>query len=172
MGYTLPVRRLLNGLANVHRPLENGGPTINGRPKLDGWLRADPWRVIHFNFGLHDLRIMETGQHQVELPAYEDNLRAMVGRLKQTGAKLIWATTTPVPVGKVSPARNAADVIEYNLAARRIMLENGIEIDDLFTLVLPRLSTLQLPVNVHYKPEGYEVMAAQVARSIRAALAG
>lgn len=48
------VRTALEGVANVHRPNENCGPTINALEKLQGWLEQHgerPWDVIHFNFG-------------------------------------------------------------------------------------------------------------------------
>ena len=35
MGYTLPVRKLLDGKANVHRIPDNGGPTTHGLKNLD-----------------------------------------------------------------------------------------------------------------------------------------
>src|SRR5262245_53545807 len=57
IGYTVPTQRLLKGQANVHRVPENGGPTINGLKKIDQWLGDKPWAVIHFNWGLHDLRL-------------------------------------------------------------------------------------------------------------------
>src|SRR3954451_8440143 len=38
MGYTISVRELLKGEANVHRVPENGGDTANGLAKLDKWL--------------------------------------------------------------------------------------------------------------------------------------
>lgn len=56
MGYTEPVRKLLEDKANVHRILENGGPTSHGVENIDKWLGSGHWNVIHFNFGLHDLR--------------------------------------------------------------------------------------------------------------------
>ncbi|MBI4893423.1 MAG: SGNH/GDSL hydrolase family protein [Acidobacteria bacterium] len=105
MGYTPVVRERLRGRANVHRIGENGGPTSNGVAKVDAWLGTFEWDVIHFNFGLHDLKVMDDGKRQVELDQYEANLRKIAARLKETGAKVIFATTTPVPEGKVSPAR-------------------------------------------------------------------
>jgi acyl-CoA thioesterase-1 len=170
MGYTLPVRSLLAGKANVHRIAENGGPTSHGVQKIDEWLGAGHWDVIHFNFGLHDLRIMEDGKHQVALSDYEGNLRRIVARMKATGARLVWASTTPVPDAKVDPPRHSADVPLFNAAARKIMEENGIAIDDLFALAEPQLAVIQLPANVHYTPAGYEVLARQVAAEIRKAL--
>src|SRR5262245_37152009 len=46
MGYTIPVRNLLKGKANVHRIPENGGPTTNGLGKLQSWLGNNHWDVI------------------------------------------------------------------------------------------------------------------------------
>ena len=38
IGYTLDVRELLKGKANVHRIPTNGGPTTNGLANLSKWL--------------------------------------------------------------------------------------------------------------------------------------
>jgi GDSL-like Lipase/Acylhydrolase family len=171
IGYTIPVRELLKGKANVHRILTNGGPTINGLDHISEWLGDGKWDVIHFNWGLHDLKIGDDGVRQVPLEKYEQNLRQLVARLRQTGARLIFASTTPVPEGKVNPPRINSDVIGYNAAAAKIMQENGIPIDDLYSLAMPQLKTIQLPVNVHYTPEGYNVLAAQVADSVLKELA-
>jgi lysophospholipase L1-like esterase len=170
IGYTEAVRSELNGKANVHRIPENGATTAFGLKNLDAWLGSEKWDVIHFNFGLHDLKIMDNGEHQVALPEYEKNLREIVRRFKQTEARLIWATTTPVPEGKVNPPRHSADVIAFNTAAKRVMDESGVAIDDLYSLVKPRLDELQLPVNVHYNPAGYGVLGRQAAESILKAL--
>ncbi|MFQ6098737.1 MAG: SGNH/GDSL hydrolase family protein, partial [Armatimonadota bacterium] len=170
MGYTLPVRALLKGKANVHRIPENGGPTSRGVQRLSEWLGDKPWDVIHFNWGLHDIKMDEEGKHHVPIDQYEQNLRKLVAQLKATGARLIWASTTPVPDAKVSPPRSNDDVLAYNAVATKIMDENGIAIDDLYAVALPRLAELQRPANVHFTPHGSEVLAKQVAASIGAAL--
>jgi len=66
IGYTVPVRELLKGAANVHRIPENGGPTTRGLERLDAWLGTNHWDVIHFNWGLHDLKVESNGLHQVD----------------------------------------------------------------------------------------------------------
>jgi hypothetical protein len=170
IGYTLPTRARLEGRANVHRIPVNGGPTIRGLESLDQWLGSGRWDVIHFNWGLHDLRFMDDGKHQVAIEVYEKNLRDLVGRLKRTGAVLIWASTTPVPDAEVTPPRKSGDVIIYNAAAKRVMDENGIRINDLYTVALPQLSTIQLPANVHYTDSGYDALGERVAASIREVL--
>jgi acyl-CoA thioesterase-1 len=171
MGYTVPTRELLAGKANVHRVLDNCGPTSRGVERIDAWVGEGKWDVIHFNFGLHDLKRMEDGKQQVPLEQYEANLRTIVGKLKATGAKLIWASTTPVPDAKVSPPRSNADVIAYNEVAAKIMAGNGIAIDDLYSFAFPRLANIQTPANVHFKPVGYRALAEQVAWATRKALA-
>ncbi len=167
IGYTLPVRQLLEGKANVHRILTNGGPTKNIEPNLTKWLGTGHWDVIHFNFGLHDLKRMEDGKPQVDLETYEKNLRALIAQLKTTGAKLIWASTTPVPEGKINPPRDPADVVKYNEVALKVMKENGVLVDDLFTTVTPKLKEYQLPLNVHFNNDGYKFLGQAVADRIR-----
>ena len=170
IGYTLPVRQELAGKANVHRIPTNGGPTKNGTANLTNWLGTGKWDVIHFNFGLHDLRHMEDGKRQVEPEDYEKNLRALVAELKKTGAKLIFATTTPVPEGKLTPQRTFGDVATYNAIALKVMKENDVAIDDLNAAVTPDIAKLQNPHDVHYNPTGYAVLGKAVVQSLNKAL--
>lgn len=170
IGYTIPVRELLRGKANVHRIPDNGGPTSFGVQHLDAWLGTGHWDVIHFNFGLHDLKVMPDGSHEVSLNDYEHNLREIVQRLRKTGAVLIWASTTPVPEGHVKPPRVPSDVLAYNVVAKRVMQSSGIPIDNLYAVAAAHLSTWQLPHNVHYTKAGYEGLAQSVAKWIERAL--
>jgi acyl-CoA thioesterase-1 len=170
IGYTLDVREILKGTANVHRIPENGGPTINGLEKIGDWLGIGKWDLIHFNWGLHDLKYMDGGKHQVGIEEYEKNLDQLVATMKQSGAKLIWAATTPVPDAKVNPPRKNADVIAYNAAAARVMKKHGVPTDDLYALALPRLAETQRPANVHFTAAGSRVLGEQVAAEILTAL--
>ncbi|MCH7990251.1 MAG: SGNH/GDSL hydrolase family protein [Planctomycetes bacterium] len=168
IGYTLAVRQELKGKANLHRIPVNGGPTIRGLESIDTWLGNKKWDVIHFNWGLHDLKYIQD-KKQVSLDDYDRNLRRLVERMKKTGAKLIWCSTTPVPDG-VSPSRKNAEVLEYNAVAAKIMEENGIVTDDLYTFANKQLDKIQRPKNVHFTPQGSKKLAKQVAESILTAL--
>ena len=170
IGYTPALRELLKGKANVHRIPTNGGPTSNGIKNVEAWLGKEKWDVIHFNFGLHDLKVMPDGKHQVEREQYEQNLAALVDRFEKTGAKVIWATTTPVPEGTLNPPRRFGDVAEYNAVAAKVMEEKKVAIDDLNAAVTPSIKTLQKPHDVHYTAAGYKVLATAAAKSIEAAL--
>ena len=171
IGYTVPVRELMQGKANVHRIPTNGGPTPNGLANLSKWLGAGKWDVIHFNWGLHDLKFMDDGKHQVSLADYEKNLRELVKQLQATGAKLIWCSTTPVPDAKLNPPRLNADVLAFNAAAKKVMDDNQVAMDDLYAHAAPELAKIQLPANVHYSKTGSEFLAKQVASSLDKALA-
>ncbi len=170
IGYTPPVRELLKGKANVHRIPTNGGPTKNGTASIEKWLGNGKWDVIHFNWGIHDLKFMPDGKRQVEPEDYEKNLRALVARMKATGAKLVWATTTPIPDGELNPPRSFGKVPEYNAIAKKVMTEHAVAIDDLNAAITPHLAKLQNPKDVHFKPEGSALLAKHVAASIEAAL--
>jgi len=169
IGYTEPVRAHLTGKANIHRIPTNGATTANGLKNLDAWLGTGRWHVIHFNFGLHDLRLMDSG-HQIPIADYQTNLRAIIQRLQKTGARLIWATTTPVPNAVVNPPRRSADVLEYNAAAQKIVEESGIAVNDLYGAAYPRLRELQIPANVHFTLPGYQALGELVVQSILKAL--
>ncbi len=174
MGYTLPVRALLDGRANVHRPPANCAQSAVGVAKLDEWLGAEPWDVVHLNFGLHDIKYMtadnqlavppESGKQIASLGEYENNLRQIVARLKQTDAALIWASTTPVP--SQASGRREGSEIAYNDVAEVIMEENGVAINDLWALARARQSEIQKSHDVHFTPEGYDVLARAVATAI------
>src|SRR6187399_773924 len=75
MGYTLPVRQLLARKANVHRIPVNAAATVDALAHFDEWVGTEKWDVIHFNWGLHDLKRMPDGKPQVSLADYERNLR-------------------------------------------------------------------------------------------------
>lgn len=166
MGYTVPVRQLLEGTANVHRIPANGGPTSRGLTNIDRWLGDGKWDLIHFNWGIHDLRHMEDGKRQVEPADYEKNLRSLVTRLQATGAILIWASITPIPDPPLKPERTFGDETEYNRIAAAIMRENDIPINDLHAWISPRFEELQRPQDLHYQPEGSEFLAEKVAAEI------
>ena len=162
IGYTPFVTAALKGKATVVHNTGNAAHTRNGVAKIDEWLSDTKWDVIHFNFGLHDLKIMEDGKHQVPLDEYAENLHSIVQRLKQTKAKLIWASTTPVPAGKISPLREPADVPKFNAVAARMMQLENIPVNDLFSAD----HSGQTPANVHYSPAGYQALAQRVVKAL------
>ena len=177
IGYFKPLQKRLNNIAVVHHNQGNAQHTANGLKKLDEWLGDTKWDVIHFNFGLHDLKYVdargkntsaETGKQQIPIDKYERNLEEIAERLKKTGAKLIYATTTPVPDG--TKIRVKGDAVIYNRVAVKVMEKHRIPINDLYSFALPQLKEIQRDQNVHFYPKGSERLAEQCAKSILKAL--
>lgn len=171
IGYTPVVRELLVGQANIHRVPDNGGATVLGLALLDEWLGDKKWDVIHFNFGLHDITVID-GQPRNTPEGYAKNLRAIVQRLQRTGARLVFATSTPVPGNTIHPTRREADALAIDRVAREVMREADVPLNDLYAFAHPRLAQLQIPANVHFTTEGSRALGERVAAVIRAALAG
>ena len=180
IGYMEPLPELLAGKAEVLHNPGNAAHSGYGREHLDAWLGKDSWDVIHFNFGLHDIKYVddagenvasaELGHIQVPLEQYRENLKAIVARLKQTGAALIFAATTPFPEGVQGPLRKTGDQAAYNAAAREIMQAEGVALNELDTLAAPKLEEWQRPLNVHFTEEGSRELAKAVAAKILEAL--
>jgi lysophospholipase L1-like esterase len=156
-GYTLPTRKVLEGKANVHRAPANCGPTASGLKNLDVWLGEGKWDVIHFNFGIHD--------RGTPAADYVKRLEEIVTRLEKTGAKLIWASTTPIP-DNPAQKQTAQSIVEKNALAAEVMKKHGIPTDDLFAAMTPRLKEFQPPLDVHFTGAGYDFLGAEVGESV------
>lgn len=187
MGYTPFVREMLAQEATVVRPMRNAKQPENccgtdlAMTELDRWLAlaGGDWDVIHFNFGLHDLKHVNaagknsnkpTDPYQSDLAEYEIQLRAIMKRLSETEAKLIFATTTPVPVG-CQPLREPETPPKYNEVALRLAQEFDVEVNDLFAFASQRASEIQRPKDVHFTRAGSRALAIPVAAAIRSAIA-
>ncbi|WP_372775415.1 SGNH/GDSL hydrolase family protein [Mangrovibacterium sp.] len=186
IGYTPEVRRILAGKANVFRTYRNGGATqhlIPGtetmqktmfQPHLDeGWNFT--WDLIHFNVGLHDLKYVTNGKLDLEngkqvssIEEYKTKLEEICVYLKDKfpKAKLVFATTTPVP--EQAEGRIAGDSIRYNKAAMQVLANHpSIVINDLYAFVEPNFEQWCIkPGDVHYNEVGKSEQGKEVARVI------
>ena len=165
---------------------------------LTRWLaQQDFWDVIHFNFGLHDLkRVGPSGEdvaymekktydafvskyaaagvnvststlgRVIEVKEYVANLEAVVRTLEQTGAVLIWCSTTPVSA--TTRGRVEGDVGTYNEAAAKVMLKHGIRTHDLYhTAASLDMQTAQRDDGVHFTYSGSSALAESVANAVK-----
>ena len=179
-GYAPSVKKLLEAKADVHVPPINWRSTELGLRELDSRLGDGDWDLIHFNWGLHDMKYMDaegneadpnTGARQVPPDQYRKNLRKLVERLKQTGAKLVFATTTPVPAG--TGKRVEGDDIVYNRIAVEIMQSSGVAVNDLYSFAMENLDkNIQKPGNVHFTADGSKVLGRYVADEIMKMIGG
>jgi acyl-CoA thioesterase-1 len=172
MGYTLDVRQMFKGQANVYRIHGNGGDMTRFLANYARYLGAGTnWDLIHFNWGLHDLVRQDatkaynsSAKPRFTEAEYVQHLEQCVAILKATGAHLVWASTTPVPPN--SAGRVTGDEVVRNARAAAVMQKEGIAIDDLYTLMKNGENFHAGPGNVHFTGAGYLVLAKQIARVI------
>ena len=177
IGYAPLVAKQLEGKAIVVSEKANGEDSGNVLRHLDEWVIKEKPDVVHINAGLHDLKLKD-GSYQVPLAEYEQNLKTILDRIrKETNAKVIFATTTPI-VDNLHAQRKAgfdrfeADVRKYNIAAVSVMKLAGVPINDLHQVVESGGGpTLMNSDGTHYTPEGYARLAAAVTNSILRSLA-
>ena len=108
------------------------------------------WDLIHFNVGLGDLvycvpnikshRILSFdygGVIRTDAKQYEENLETLVRLLRQKapGAKIVWASTTPIRHSRENVFKKGTE-IEYNKIAERVMKKHGVPINDMYNYVL------------------------------------
>ena len=181
MGYHASVVAGLDDEATVVRPDENCEGTTKGIRRIGDWLELEggDFDVVHFNFGLHDLKRIDADQRnsddpsdppQADIEAYERNLRRIARTILASSATPVFCTTTPVPEGGVRPHRDPADVDLYNRIARTVMAELGIQVNDLHSFAAERLEDIQRPVNVHFNRPGSAALGGRVTGNIRKTL--
>lgn len=117
-----------------------------------------PYAVIHVNNGLHSL--------DTDRAAWAAALREVVAvlRTRGGGARLIWATSTPLRDPALTAKAQALNAI-----AAEVMDEAGLPTNDLFTLMDPQDRALWRDV-FHFGDAGRQMLAERVAEAVRAAL--
>ncbi|MGD1979025.1 MAG: SGNH/GDSL hydrolase family protein [Akkermansiaceae bacterium] len=144
-------KALVQGRVQIEFPTLPEGEVFHSENllrNLDQLLGEGNWDLIHFNVGLGDLihrapgmksfRVMPRyagGVRATSPDDYEKNLRAIVTRLKKTGAKLIWGTTTPIR-SNPSDLFEMGSEVKYNEIAARIMAEEKVKVNDMYSFVV------------------------------------
>jgi lysophospholipase L1-like esterase len=175
--YQARVAELLAGRAEVCGPAENGRFSLYTLMRLPIWLaELGTPDIVHWNNGLWDLGDIETrGPSQFSLPDYLTNLRNILALLRKTGARIVWATSTPVPTTR--PRKPAGwlwkmdDIVRYNAASCELMRSEGVPINDLFELIVPDMPRLLDDGMCHLSAEGVEVAARAVVTAIEREIA-
>jgi acyl-CoA thioesterase-1 len=169
IGYTPRVRTLLKGKANVHRPKTNCRWSAYGNEKILQWIGDEKWDLIHFNFGLWDWYGWK--QENKSTPeSYAKSLEGIVNKLRPSGAKLVFAMTTPPCIGpekKVNFMVSDEQAKGFNRLALKVMKKHGVVINDLYSAIGKDRAKYQLGKNdVHYNDVGRDLLAAQVSNVI------
>ena len=170
VGYAPEVAETLRGRARVVADSPDGGESRNVLAHLDDWAIRHKPAVVHLNAGLHDIAIDPgTGRCKVPIEAYRANLAAIVGRLeRETSARVVIATTTPIGPGNRPVRLREADVEAYNRAARAVAAASAVtRVDDLHAIA-PR-DEFQAD-GIHFTAGGSKALGRAVVVSVIGAL--
>lgn len=170
-GYHQQVAGLLKGSANVDLWITPKNiADLEMIPHLESVLKHGPFDVIHFNeSGLHawQTNAIPKGQYGSLFARYVKALKTHA-----SSATLIWASSTPV-TAKANPgdldAEVNATVVEHNLAARKVVADQQVAVNDLYALMLDKLS-LARGDRWHWTAPGREIQATAVVAAIRKVL--
>lgn len=168
IGYFSKVKEAMANKAIVMHNPGNAQHTGTGLEKIKDWIGKEDWDIIQFNWGLWDLcyrhpdanaygnRDKIKGSITYDPQTYRQNLEELVSILKaSTSAKLIFVTTTYVPVNEAG--RFTEDVPKYNAIAKVVMKKNGVIINDIYKKSIAIHHKNGVGDNdVHYNKEGYK----------------
>lgn len=175
MFYQNEVIKQLGDDYEVFAPKENCRFSLYVLNSIRFWANEFPTPdIIHFNAGLWDTAILyhEDGCF-VEIDNYVKNMKLILRELKKTGAKIIFATTTPVSDEKVNlcgpmpPAHKNEDIINYNKAVLDAFKDEDIVINDLFSKMYPERNLYLSDDMIHPNEEGIKILGTQVADAIK-----
>lgn len=182
LGYFSHVKKALESEAEVFHNPGNAQHTGTGLRMIDKWLGDTQYDVIVFNWGLWDLcyrhaesteqgqRDKLNGEITFTVDRYEANMEQLVKRLKQTGAKLVFVTTTVIPPNEAG--RFEGDEVTYNEAAIAVMETYGVSVLDLHGPSVAIHETYKKGSgDVHYTAEGSQKLAEHIAEGIRRVIA-
>ena len=176
--YQDEVKRLIGDEYEIMAPQENCRFSSYVLNSLRYWLAEFPNPdIIHWNVGLWDIAVLykEDGCF-VPVEEYVLNMQKILRELKKTGAKIIYATTTPVLdekkylAGPMPPAHDNEDIIRYNCAVLEAFKEEDIAINDLHKIMYQEKERLLSEDMIHPNEEGIKRLGAAVSNIIKAQL--
>lgn len=178
MGYQDFVKEMLRGECEVYFSEDNGrfaSYTLWQANQM--YKEFGHFDVVHFNTGYWDMNI-EAPMKEAMTPIYEycRTMKRIINLSRDNADALIYATTLPVlEKGSALDVSNTGGYItydnnwvsSYNNAAKKLMNEENVAINDLYELVHKGENYYKCPDLLHLTVDGYKVCAAQVASCIR-----
>ena len=168
--YQEKVTQKLAGRAEVVHPAANCAFAKYTLCCLDGWLRelGTP-DIVHWNNGIWDtcVRYPEDGPF-TPVDEYVRTLSCILRELRKTGAAVIFATSTPVKEGHMN--LSSRTIAWYNHEALRLMKQEGVPVDDLYSVVYPEREAYICEDRCHLSEIGKEACSSAVVKAIEAFL--
>jgi hypothetical protein len=163
--YYPEVQRQLADEANVYlfaASTSIGDPRLLHELAEFSMMEAVPFRVLHFNNGMHGWTYSEE-EYKAAFPAYLHALHRIAPK-----ASFVWATITPVKV-EDNPGPTNVRIENRNKIALSFINHAAILVDDQHELMTHHADNYE--DHVHFNGAGAAIQGQQVTQFIRAALA-
>ena len=173
MGYDKYVQEKLAGHAEVFFNGDNARFAEYTFRTLSMWkeqMKIDNVDAVHWNTGLWDtLRLYGDFRTLTDPEVYADYIDRIERRIEFLfpGAKVIFATSTPVWEEKFDPTedmRYNRDIEAFNKIAVDVLSKYPVTINDLYALMRDKPNELHSDMTHYYTPEGTEILGSQVVR--------
>lgn len=171
IGYGPKVPSLLGDEYSVWQPNDNCRFALYTLRGMFDWrAQLEGCDVVHWNNGLWDICELFGDGPFTEPTYYVETMLRIAGILQKYARRVIFATTTPVLPAN---AHNKNAVIaDYNRIIVPRLEALGIAVDDLYSIVYPKLDEyIRSDDNIHLTEAGIDACSAAVADSIRRAAA-
>lgn len=169
IGYGTKVPEMLGADYDVHQSEDNGRfAKYTLRFLFDFREDMKATDIIHWNNGLWDTStglFDDGGQPFTNENEYVENMLRIARELLKITPNVIFATTTPVH--PEYPYNNNEIIKRYNAVLVPKLQEMGIRINDLHTIVAPKVDEYICEDQIHLSPAGIEACAAQVVAMIK-----
>lgn len=166
IGYGLKVPELLGEEFEVFQPDDNcrfSKYTLRGL--FDWESQMEGSRIVHWNNGLWDVCCLFDDEPFCTKEEYLTNMLKIADILTRRYDRVIFATTTPVNPKHI---HNRNETIqEYNAFVVPYLEKKGIIINDLYSLVNPRIDEYICEDLIHLSEVGIAACSEQVARIIK-----
>jgi len=170
LSYMPRVKELLDGKAIVWGPEDNSRFVKYTLWYIAEWMghfgRPD---IIHWNNGIWDVyRQNDEMGIFTSLDDYMSDIRRLYAEMKKSGARIIFATTTPV--GDAFRHISNEDIDRYNAAVLEFLKPEHVPINDLNRLIRQDKAGLLGKDMMHLSPDGIELAARQTASLLESLL--
>ena len=152
------------------------GSLLQGKRKYGG--RKVKAETVHFNFGLHSIKLPNKGHdpdfqraEEKEFEIYESELKEEIDTLRAMGIRnILFSNTTPSP--KNHSVRTDLDVVRLNEIAKKVMEDKEVPYNDVYSFVKSQKDYPLLYLhpkaenNCHFNDVGRELLGNQIGKFI------
>lgn len=173
--YSREVRRLLEGKCEVIFAEKDNGRFTTYTLCQEAQLLKQHGKVdlVHFNNGYWDMSVMPfLNRPLFSTEEYKHGLRRIIELSRAAGAKVVFATTTPLPADSQAKDNTGTgadftmekeNVIIYNKAALEVMEEENVTVNDLYSFCKQDKRYYKCEDNLHHSEEGNKIIAKEIA---------